>query len=92
MNEPEQDREHVQRFVVEIPTFGKPSKTAEELQVRVARAVHHMVKRGATIQHVEQVGRSNLSRRGKPYRFDAKGDDMGHHGPEHPDPLVPVTP
>lgn len=80
--------DHTQYYIVAIPTYGDPEKMAEDLLLRLARAVHHGVKAGCTVrQAVGPFG--GIS--GPPVRLDPKGDDMGHH-PGHDAPLVVAEP
>lgn len=85
--------EHTHYYLVGIPTYGFPDKMKEDLRLRLARALHHDVKPGCTVQDAWHEGDAlSDDWRVDPHKFtlDAKGDDMGNHGPEHPVPLVPL--
>ena len=98
------DSEHVQRFVVEVPVFGDPERTGDDLlllalvSIRwlqgVARALHHGVKAGCRVAPAhglyDSTEQFELELPPRWVTLDPKGDDQGHHGESHPSPLVDV--
>lgn len=90
------DRDTTLYFVVKVPVFGDPLREEERIMLALARAIHHGVKPDAALAALGDGGFSDgrqhfsLPNSAAWVTLDPLGDDMGHHGDEHPAPLVLV--
>lgn len=87
------ETDHLQVFLVMIPTFGDPEKEQIRSALQLARALHYQVKPGCLIAaaDVDVIDDGTFAEMVGPWLgFDPKGDDQGNHGPEHSQPLVEV--
>lgn len=73
-------------FLVVLKHYGDPEKIKAQAMTSVARAIHHSTHIYFEIAALPEPEENVIQW----YRFDPQGDDMGNHGPEHPEALVPL--
>lgn len=77
MNESEQEIEAI--FTVTLRSFGKPEAVVPSLRLSLARALHSQF----SDESFEIADGDGV------WTYEPRGDDMGHHGPEFREPLIP---